>query len=132
MKKEFNVISYNINSKEFEYYNIIPYLLTCYNKEKVKPTTFDEFKKCIKNWSMYQWWSRCEYEIILGPWPYITSPSERYDKKGENDVKAWKEHWKRHLNECQKIDIHYQVMMNIDIITNLLIEIINETNRGTN
>ena len=120
--KEFNVIVYNINSKEFKSYNIIPYLVSRYNKKEKKPKTFDEFKEFIKNESMYQWWSRCEYEIILSPWPYVSSPSERYDKKGENDIEAWKEHWKKHLKECEKIDVHYQVMMNIDVITALLID----------
>ena len=125
MEKKFNVIIYNINSKEFEYYNIIPYLLSCYKKEKSKPKTFDEFKEFIKNESMYQWWSRCEYEIVLSPWPYTSSPSERYDKKGEDDIEAWKKHWKEHLNECQKIDIHQQVLMNLDIITQIFMEVIN-------
>ena len=126
MEKEFNVIIHDINSKTFKSYNIIPYLLSCYKESKCKPKTFDEFKEFIKHQSMYQWWSRCEYEIILGPWPYTTSPSERYDKKGEDDVGAWKEHWKKHLNECEKIDVYYQIMMNIDVITKLFIEIIND------
>ena len=125
MEKEFNVIIHDINSKEFKSYNIIPYLLRCYKESMNKPKTFDEFKEFIKNQSMYQWWSRCEYEIILSPWPYTSSPSERYDKKGEDDIEAWKEHWKKHLKECHKIDVHYQVMMNIDVITKLFIEIIN-------
>ena len=129
MEKEFNVIIHNINTKEFESYNIIPYLLRCYKESKCKPKTFDDFKEFITKNSMYQWWSRCEYEIILGPWPYTSSPSERYDKKGEDDIKAWKEHWKKHLNECEKIDVHYQVMMNIDVITNLFMDIVNEENR---
>ena len=122
--KEFNVIVYNINSKEFKSYNIIPYLVSRYNKKEKKPKTFDEFKEFIKNESMYQWWSRCEYEIILSPWPYTLSPSER--AKEENNVEAWKEHWKKHLNECEKIDVHYQVMMNIYVITNLVMDSINE------
>ena len=120
--KAFNVINFDFNNKTFESYNIIPYLLSCYNEEKNKPKTFDEFKNFIKNKSMYRWWSRCEYEIILSPWPYTSSPSERYDKKGENDVEAWKEHWKKHLNECEKVDVHYQVMMNLDVITALVID----------
>jgi len=120
--KAFNVINFDFNNKTFESYNIIPYLLSCYNEEKNKPKTFDEFKNFIKNKSMYRWWSRCEYEIILSPWPYVSSPSERYDKKGEDDIEAWKEHWKKHLQECKKIDVHYQVMMNIDVITNLVME----------
>ena len=129
MEKKFNVIIHDINSKEFKSYNIIPYLLRCYKESKCKPKTFDDFKEFITKNSMYQWWSRCEYEIILGPWPYTSSPSERYDKKGEDDIEAWKEHWKKHLNECEKIDIHYQVMMNIDVITNLFMDIVNEENR---
>ena len=122
MEKEFNVIIYNINNKKFEPYNIIPYLVSRYNKKENKPKTFDEFKEFVKNESLYQWWSRCEYEIILGPWPYTSSPSERYDKKGENDVEAWKEHWEKHLDECKKIDVHYQVMMNLDVITTLVMD----------
>ena len=126
MKKEFNVLVYNINSKKFESYNVIPYLLSCYEKKEEKPKTFDEFKEFIKRKSQYQWWARCEYEIVLGPWPYTASPSERYDKKGENDIKVWKEHWDKHLEECKKIDVYLQVMMNIDVITNLFMDIVNE------
>ena len=94
--KKFNVIVYNINSKEFEPYNIIPYLVSRYQKEANKPKTFDEFRDFVKAKSQYQWWSRCEYEIILTDWP------------------------------CQKIeekwDIYDQVMMNLDVITALVIK----------
>ena len=124
MEKEFNVINYDFNSKKVVSYNIIPYLLSRYEKEKNKPKTFDELKEYIKNWSMYQWWARCEYEIIVSPWPYTLSPSER--AKEENNVEAWKEHWNKHLKECEKIDIHYQVMTNLDIITKIFMEIVNE------
>mgnify|MGYP007056154073 CR=1 FL=1 len=123
---EFNVINYNINSREFESYNIIPYLLNCYNKDANKPKTFDEFKEFVRSKAMYRWWSRCEYEIILSPWPYLTSPSERYDKKGEDDIEAWKEHWKKHLKECKKIDVWDQIKMNLDVITKLFMEVIND------
>jgi hypothetical protein len=116
--KEFNVIIED-NGK-FRPYNIIPYLVKRYNEKEDKPSTFEEFKKFVKAEAQYQWWARCEYEIILSPWPYTLSPSER--AKEENNVEAWKEHWKKHLNECQKIDVHYQVMMNLDVITNLVME----------
>ena len=118
--REFNVIGYNFNSKEFVPYNIIPYLVSQYKIKRDKPKTFDEVKEFVKKESMHQWWARCEYEIVLSPWPYTLSPSER--AKEENNVDAWKEHWKKHLNECQKIDVHYQVMMNLDIITALVID----------
>lgn len=124
MTKSFNVIIHDFNSGKFEPYDIIPHLINCYNKKSNKPKTFDEFKEFIKNESLYQWWARCEYEIILGPWPYTTSPSEDYRKRGENDIEAWKEHWKKHLKECKKIDVHNQVMMNLDIITEIFMSCI--------
>lgn len=100
MKKKhipFNVINFELNSKEFESYDVMPYLIGCYKNVKRKkecPKTFEDFKKFVESKSMYMYWSRCEYEIILSDWP------------------------------CQgihkKIDIHEQLMMNIDTVTNIL------------
>lgn len=97
--KSFNVIIEDMNSGEFEPYDIMPYLMDCYKKAKKKPETYGEFYDFIKAESMYQWWSRCEYELILTGWP-----NEKHQEK-----------W----------DIHKQVMMNIDIIIDVLIENIN-------
>lgn len=92
--KSFNVIVFNFNEKKFEPYDIIPYL---YKRAKEKnPTDIKEF---IKKESLYMWWSRCEYEIILSDWP----PS------------GYKEKW----------DVYDQVMMNINIIADILNEILN-------
>lgn len=97
--KPFYTIIYNINKKEFESYDIMPYLIDKYKSKKKKkkhPTTFDEFKKFIEGASMYMYWSRCQYELILTSWP-------NEDKK-------------------EKIDIHNQIMMNIDRITEVLMD----------
>lgn len=91
--KKFNVIIEN-NGK-FESYDIMPYLIDKYNESESKPTTFDSYKEFIEKWSMYQWWARCEYEIILSDWP-----REKH-----------KEKW----------DIYRQIMMNIDLITEIFI-----------
>lgn len=98
--KSFNVIIFNYNKKDFEPYDVMPYLIDCYVKKEEKPKTFNEFREFVKDTSMYQWWSRCEYEIILTDWP-----NQKVEKK-----------W----------DIHKQVMMNIDLITQILIENIYE------
>lgn len=98
--KEFNVIIYDFNKREFIPYNVIPYLIKEYEEAKEKPKTFDEFEEFIKRKSLYQWWSRCEYEVILKSWP------SRDPEK--------------------KIDVHWQVMMNIDIITEIIINEVNE------
>jgi len=94
--KNFNVIIFDFNSKKFESYNVIPYLVDCYNNSNNKPKTFDEFKEFIRKQAMYQWWSRCQYEIIISNWP----PSGIEEK------------W----------DVYKQVMMNIDIVTNIVMK----------
>lgn len=93
--KKFNVIIYDFNDRKFEPYDIMPYLRRSYYDEDEKPSNFEEFKNFVLHKSMYQWWSRCEYEIILTDWP--------------------------NQKKFEKWDIHKQVKMNIDIITELLI-----------
>ena len=99
--KEFNVICEQYG--KFEPYGIMNYLVSRYKydsqrkwKFKKKPETFDDFKEYIKDASSYQWWGRCEYEIILSDWPC--------------------------QQKTEKWDIHKQVMMNIDIITDIFME----------
>lgn len=92
----FNVINWNPNRKVFEPYNVIPYFIEEYKKLKHKPQTFGEFKTFIESESHYQFWGRCQYEIILTDWPC---------QKNE-----------------EKWDVHKQIMMNIDIITSIVME----------
>ena len=96
--KPFNVINFNINSGEFEAYDVMPYLVECYQNEKKskRPVKFDEFKEFVKSQSMYMYWARCEYEVILSDWP--------------------------NQKKYKKIDIHWQIMNNINIIINVLME----------
>lgn len=99
---KYNVILWDINKREFISYDIFPYLRQAYReseKREERPKTFDEFKEFIRKESMYMWWSRCQYEILISDWPSQT--------------------------KIKKIDVHYQVMMNIDIITKLFMEEIN-------
>ena len=99
---KFNVIWLDINTNKMMEYDIIPHLKRCYDakKKNERPKTFNEFKSFIIAESRYQWWARCEYEIILLDWP----------------IQKTKEKW----------DIYKQVMMNIDVITRLFMEHIKE------
>lgn len=90
----FNVIIYDINSNEFKPYDIMPYLVQAYKESKDKPQTFSEFKEFVDRKSKYMFWSRCEYEIVLEDWP--TSKVQK------------------------KIDIYWQIKMNLDVIARLL------------
>lgn len=94
--RTFNVIIWDVNRKKFIPYNIIPYLVKVYNEAIYKPKTFEEFVDFVDREAMYQWWSRCEYEIILKDWPCFTTET--------------------------KVDIYWQIKMNIGLIAELLIE----------
>lgn len=123
--KQFNVINFNFNAKKFESYDVIPYFVRTYNDRVEKfheinfeasmsktqkefdeyknaleywkiPVSFHEFKKFIQDEARYQFWARCEYEIILVDWP----------------CQKTEEKW----------DIYDQIMMNLDIITQIVME----------
>lgn len=102
--KEFNVIVYNVNSNKFEKYNVIPYFVNCYKSQKKnKPVTYEEMKTFIISRSMYQFWARCQYEIILYDWP------------GEKT--------------SYKLDVYEQIMNNIDLVTTIVINNLHKNKR---
>lgn len=104
MKKKnptpFNVITYDVNQKAFVAYDVMPYFLNCYEEDKKKkralPKTFEDFVRFVEGRSMYMYWGRCEWEIICCSWPC-------------EDAKT-------------KIDVHWQIKMNLEVITRILIE----------
>ena len=91
--KKFNVLLWSFNNDKLEHYDVLPYLRKqCLNKKV--PDNYEDFKKFIENESSYQFWARCEYEMICHGWPVR-----------RNDY---------------KLDIHEQIMMNIDVIASIL------------
>lgn len=91
----FYVLTWDANSDKITPYDIMPYLVRCYEKKEDKPKTYTEFKKFILDNIMYMWWSRCQYEILISDWS-----CQKY---------------------TEKIDVHTQVKMNIDVIVPLFI-----------
>ena len=67
------------------------------------PQTFDEFKEFVQKESQYQFWARCEYEIILVDWP-----CQKHEEK-----------W----------DVYQQIMMNLDLVTKTLMEELNDNQK---
>lgn len=97
-KKSFNVMNWDFNSDSLVQYDVLPYFRECYkelNKNK-RPVTVDEWKEFVKSKGMYQYWGRCEYEMIVTGWPQQ----------------------KREI----KIDVWQQIEMNIEVIVNILME----------
>lgn len=104
--KQFNVLLWDFNSDKLIHYDVLSYLRNCYKKYlqnskkhsdvdywKV-PKTLEEFKEFVKKESQYQFWARCEYEMICHGWPVR-----------KNDY---------------KLDVHEQIMMNLDIVAKML------------
>lgn len=94
--KKFNVLNWDFNTDNIEHYDVLPYLRECVKKSKKKEPieTLDDMKKFVEQKSLYMFWSRCQYEMIIHGWPV--------------------------QKNNYKIDVHEQVMMNIDTIAEIL------------
>lgn len=95
--EKFYVIKGDWNSHKMEAYDVIPPLVSAYKSSKVRPKSFPEVKDFVEKESMYRWWGRCEYEIILSFWPPVKDKEEKWD-------------------------IYKQVQLNLDTITHLLMK----------
>ena len=64
---QFNVLNWDINRNELEYYDVLPYFRKCYEECRKKdiPKTVDEWKEFIRQKGIYMFCSRCQYEIII-------------------------------------------------------------------
>ena len=125
--KKFNVLTWEFTTDKLEPYDVIPYFVERYKDRKKKanrksykkmveanpeykkyyglPETLDEMKSFIECESMHMFWSRCEWEMIVHGWP----------------VK----------NNEYKLDVHEQVMMNIDTVADIVYNEVNKRKRST-
>lgn len=137
-KIKFNVLHLNFNKNEVEPYDILPYFRDCwkakYYKEEInkikeaksKNKRIELLKNFIQDRSLYMFWARCEWEFLVAHWPFGS-------KQMYEDLKKF---WKDYpdiddytntikldniiIQDMDKIDVHKQIMMNIDIITDIL------------
>lgn len=131
MKTTFKVLNYNGFNNQIEQYDVLPYFRNSWKNRSfdvMKVKTKSDLKHWIENASRYMYWARCEYEFLMASWPFGS-------KNMYNEVKEFFK-TPKDLDDCstridfdnivirdmQKIDIHEQIMMNIDIITDILAE----------
>ena len=143
---QFNVIQYDFNSNKVVPYDVLTYFRRVWNDkefnfDKSLVTSKKDLKAWIKLVSQHQFWCRCEYECLIAPWPYrqlrvsdfTNEVSEDFNKEYNVklliDDKIVKEKTIRKndgldgtikFEDLKKIDVHEQIMMNIDIITDIL------------
>lgn len=129
--KKFHVISYQHN--KLEYYDVLPYFRDAWENgrfQSAQVLTKPKLKEWIEIASRYQFQSRCEYECMLANWPFgsyrINERIEAYLKHHiDFNIKDYRQNidfMNIIMSEMYKIDIHEQIMMNIDIITDILME----------
>lgn len=69
---EWNVFVHNINKRKIKVFNIFNHKR--YKQEIVEllnhrdDYTLEEFKEKVKSSTMYYYWCKCEWEILIAPW----------------------------------------------------------------
>ena len=133
MDTKFNVLEYNFTTKKVGYYDVLPYFRSRwkdkgFNFDKKDVKSKDDLKNWIARSSHYQYWARCEYEFLIASWPFgsyqFKQDMSELLKQGVNldNIDENIKFSNTITREMYKIDIHEQIMMNIDIITNILYE----------
>lgn len=99
---EYRVITWDFSADRVKYYDIMPYLYRRLEEKRkkrqitLKDLTLERLKEFIDAESKYQFWARCQYEVILSSWPP-------------------RENGRRH-----KMDVYEQIHMNLDNIAKLM------------
>lgn len=126
---KFNVLNYDFN--KIEKYDVLPYFRNEWKNRTSQSQNIkskDELKKWIEDKSRYMYWSRCEYEFLMASWPFgslkMHNEIKEFFKKPQDldDYSTIIDFDNIVIRDMQKIDIHTQIMMNIDVITNILYE----------
>ena len=127
-QKKFNVLLRDFNKKKPIPYDVLPYFRREWEEryKDIPVKTKEDLKKWIKDLSQYQFWSRCEYEFLIAKWPFggwqITEDMEKFIATNPNlkDNKTNIDMCNIITKEMDVIDVHEQIMMNIDIVTDIL------------
>ena len=112
VKMIWNVYIYNINGEKIEVFNIFDHYSFGEEVKKIlkNEVTYEELADKLKSATMYYFWSKAEYEVVITTFPpYIDR--EEIDKL----VEECDEHPYRtyvHLETGKKIDIYEQINMN--------------------
>ena len=119
---EWNVFNEDFNSREIGVYNIFNH---CRFAESVKKLlkekiTKEEFAEKLRRELSYNFWAKCEYEVVITSWPPYIDKKELDRLNAEYEEYNTK--WGRYpykINVCpdvgKKIDIYSQVMLNFNV-----------------
>ena len=129
MKATFNVLNYSGFKNEIEHYDVLPYFRTQWESKSLKAKEVkskSDLKQWIESASRYMYWARCQYEFLMASWPFGSKNMHDEVKEFFKTPKDLEDYSTRIdfdniiIRDMHKIDIHEQIMMNIDIITDIL------------
>lgn len=130
-KPSYKVILWDFNRKTTEFYDVIPFFMEEYERSKSKPATKEEWKKFITSEGRWQFWGRCQYEILVDGFPpsnYQLSEEEYrqfVEKYEKNHTRKYLQEWLFDCIDsrpCNKLDVWSQIEANLPIVVNLLME----------
>lgn len=127
-KLHYYVYIENFNKKCIEKYNVLSDHFVKLLKAKTNNIKDrEEFAKEVKSVLMYNFWSKCEWEVVITDWPTHITVEElnRLQKELDGHTAAY-----GHppyalsvgLRVAEKIDVYDQIMLNWDIFINYLWE----------
>lgn len=122
-----NVYKYDMNNNTIKTFNIFNHRSFHESVTKLLKDciTKEEFAEELKKELMYYFWSKCEYETVITPWPPHINKKELDRLNAESE--SGKEKYGRYPNrlgvnvtEGEKIDVYDQVMLNYNILVDYL------------
>lgn len=133
--KKFHVLNFNFSTKDKKEYDVLPYFRDLWkSKSKFDKDERSKIvdKKTLRDWirdkSQYKFWGRCEWEHLMAPWPFGSYRMKEDLKKfltPDFDIEDYSQSidfYNIIIEDMVKIDVHEQIMMNIDIITDILFD----------
>lgn len=128
-KLEWYVIVEDINARTIEAVNLFEYNWVAKNslikiaKDKTI-TDIETFAEKVDRALMHEYWSRCEYEVVVTSWPpYISNQElDRLIKKREEDIADYGKCYRltSKLDIGEKIDVYAQIKLNWDVFIDYL------------
>lgn len=127
-KLHYYVYIENFNKKCIEKYNVLSDHFVKLLKAKTNNIKDrEEFAKEVKSVLMYNFWSKCEWEVVITDWPTHITVEElsRLQKELDGHTAAYghpPHALSVDLRAAEKIDVYDQIMLNWDIFINYLWE----------
>ena len=127
--KELNVVIYDFNKKDVKFYDVVPYFCNIFDKSTFKSR--HDLKNAVVSKGKQLFWSRCEWEMTIGPWPERSWTCKMYYKTDgtlvnikdltEAEQLAYAKETQKIIDSDRKVlDVWVQIESNIELLLDIL------------